>query len=176
VLSARQSLDRGLRGVDRIQGQLESLRSFASAEERSAPEARAAVKSSLDQVLAARADVQATVSAELGDQTFVRCSEEVLDRILRAMLTDAVERSGGQPIRVQATESRRWVRIDIQGGPASPRGDDPFSAHIRGPDSGYPGIDLAMLSARRLAESHGGGVASRSVGDACVTRVELPRA
>ena len=175
--SLRQTLDRSLRGVDRIQEQLAGLRSFAaSAAERSSSGTPASVKACLEGAVAALAHAGARIVCESAEDVWVDCPNEILERIVRALLADAVTRSGSDTVRVRVVASARRVHVEIEGGPVPARGVDLFSARVRGPDSGYPGIDLAMLGARRLTEAYGGVVGTRAAGDDCVTFLELPRA
>lgn len=169
----RQALERGLRGVDRIQRNISGLLAFARAGERSAADARAPLSRCIDGVVADLAAAAPRIVVERVDAVAARCDDGVLIRIVRAMLADALQRSGDGEVRVRALAARGRVRLEIAGGPAL-RGVDPFAPRIRGVSTGYPGIELEMLTARRLAETHGGRVGAATVDAHTVTFVELP--
>jgi signal transduction histidine kinase len=169
------ALERGMRGVDRIQRNVSGLLAFARAGERSPPEASTPLRPCIEGVVADLA-AGARVVVEALPGGAVRCGEGVLARIVRAMLADALGRSDGGEVRLRVVAQQRSARIEVAAGPPQWGEIDLFAPRIRSVASGYPGIELEMLAARHLAETHEGRVGTTSAGGRCVTFAELPMA
>jgi len=174
--AVRTAVERGMRGVDRIQRNISGLLAFARTGEPSPPGATARMKRCIESVVADLSTQEARILVDGVEDTAVRCADGVLARIVRAMVADALVRSEGEAVHLRAVVARGRVRLEVTAGAAAGPGVDLFAPRIRGSATGYPGIELEMLTARHLAETHGGRVGTVASGDQCVTFVDLPQA
>jgi signal transduction histidine kinase len=178
----------GLRSLRRVRTIVDGLLEFARAGAEPRPEARADVRSVLDDVLsgleaeAAEAGVDLAVEPGLGGD--VVCSEGVLTSLVGNLARNAVKYiDGGRARRVRARVLDRGdaVRIEVEDtGPGIPLAvrERLFDPYVRGVhDERKPGIGLGLATVKRLAEAHGGAVGARSEpGEGSLFWVELPKA
>ncbi len=166
-------LERALRGVDRIQRNVEGLLAFAQASTVVADAGPAGIGPALAEVVAdARGRGAAHVVVEPVVDRQVACSPHVLRRILREVVGYAIDAAADE-VHVRAERRRGATRLEVSF--AVPEGlTDPFGPRIRGADSGYPGIDLEMPTVRRMIEAIGGATGVMIHRARCILWVRLP--
>jgi signal transduction histidine kinase len=107
----------------------------------------------------------------------------VLISLLTNLLRNAIKYMGASPtrritVRVIDGPARRLFEVEDTG-PGVPESirDRVFEPHVRGPETGQPGIGLGLATVQRLARAHGGecGVRPRA-GGGSVFWFDLPRA
>jgi signal transduction histidine kinase len=152
-----QTLERGARGVERIRHAVESLRALALASTPTAAGERAWLAAALEQAIA-DSQAPARVRVEPFADRQLACSPALLSRLLRAFLDEALHGHDGLGVAVQVAARARQARVELTLAGGSFDAATTFVPHVRGPDSGYPGIDLEMATARQIVESHQGSV------------------
>jgi two-component system, OmpR family, sensor kinase len=160
---ARAQLDGALREVDRL-GTIVSELLVLSEAERPAPEAEAVDPGAAVRAAATRwtpaARERGSRVAAYGDGAPVRCAPADLDRILDALLENALAYGpAGQTVRVAAAGGRLEVH-DEGAGVAPEDAEAVFARFHRGAAgrAGGPGTGLGLPIARELARRWGGDV------------------
>jgi signal transduction histidine kinase len=183
----RRMLERGLRGVERVDTIVDGLLQFARAGAQPQP---GVVTLVAPIVMALMAELQ-PVAAERGVTLRVApvplCSVHgnagVLSSVVENLVRNAIKYIGDGAMRevsVRVIARGEWVRFEVADtgpGIAPALLDTLFDPHVRGGDTGEPGIGLGLATVRRIVEAHGGcvGVESR-LGQGSLFWCDLPRA
>jgi signal transduction histidine kinase len=183
----RRMLERGQRGIERVTLIVDGLLRFARAGARPEPGVMTMLAPSLATLVADLEPLAAQKSIALELTPVPPCSvfgnAGVLASVVENLVRNAIKYMGERSERrviVSVQARAATVRIDVRdSGP----GIAPsllatlFDPHVRGRDTGQPGIGLGLATVKRIVEAHGGrvGVQSRP-GDGSVFWCELPRA
>lgn len=182
----RATVDRGGRGLVRVQTIVDGLLRFARAGARPEPGVRTRLRPVVEELIqelqpvAAETDV--VLTAEPVADATVACNPGVLTSLLENLVRNAIKymlnaRERRVVIRAAATDER--VRVEVEDtGPGIAPSLLPriFQPYVRGADSGKPGIGLGLATVRRIVESHGGTVGVQSSPAGSLFWFELPRA
>jgi len=184
---ALTTLERGRRGVDRVNGIVDGLLRFARAGARPEPGASASVMPVVEGVCAELEPVARQAGAIIGVEAranvAVAAHAGVLASVVENLVGNAIKYIGDRAaprVRVRVSAKPGVVRIEVEdNGP----GIDPtivdtlFDPHVRGRDRTKPGFGLGLATVKRVIDAHGGtcGVVSQP-GSGSVFWIELPAA
>jgi signal transduction histidine kinase len=182
----RTTLDRGMRGLTRVQTIVDGLLRFARAGAQPEPGVRTRLQPVVADLMAEltplAAETDVTLVAERIDDVSVAANAGVLTSLLENLVRNAVKymlNARERRVMVRAMRIDGRVRVEVQDtGP----GIDPelrkniFEPYVRGRDTGRPGIGLGLATVRRIVEAHAGVVGVDSSASGSVFWFELPRA
>jgi signal transduction histidine kinase len=182
----RDSLERGARGVDRVQTIVDGLLRFARAGARPEPGVSTAIRPVVEELAASLGPCAEENHVELVVEGVpdarVACNAGVLTSVLENLVRNAIKYMLGVNLRrvtVRADASEERVHIEVRDtGPGIPPSLLPrlFEPYVRGADTGKPGIGLGLATVRRVVEAHGGTVGVQSTSAGSLFWFELPRA
>ncbi|MHB1844178.1 MAG: sensor histidine kinase, partial [Deltaproteobacteria bacterium] len=188
----RQSAERCLAAIGRVQQIVEGLLAFARAGARVDRSASASVPELLERLVPGELLPQATAAGiELTVDRCAACEVACGPGILAVLLTNLVRNAikfmdgaARREIQLRIAERGRVVRFEIHdSGPGMPDGFEryAFDPYTRGRNATQPGADpglgLGLATVRRLVEAHGGAVGlGRSPLGGLLAWLELPRA
>jgi signal transduction histidine kinase len=165
-------LERGARGVIRVETIVDGLLRFARAGARPETGVRTRVLPVIDELVgdlrAVAAAQQIELRAEAVVDAEVACNSGVLASVLENLVRNAVKYMGDAPLRrvvVRAATRGEVVRFEVEDtGPGIAPDVLPgiFQPYVRGRTYGQPGIGLGLATVRRIAEAHGGSVRVQS--------------
>jgi signal transduction histidine kinase len=185
---AAAPLDRGERGVRRVERLVDDLLEFARAGGARDGGAAADVPAVLDDVLgdlremAAERHVEVRLEAAAAER--VACSPGVLTSILENLVRNAIVHMGESAVREVRVRALPVggvgpVRIEVEdSGPGVPDslGDRIFEPFVRGAPAGVEGSGLGLATVKRFVSAHGGRIGYRSAaGRGTLFWLELPR-
>jgi len=185
--SSLRMLGRAQNSVRRVQTIVDGLLRLARAGARP----RAGEHTSVVEVLTALEQDLERFAFERRVSVFVRsipacevgCSAGVLSSLIDNLVSNAIKYMGDAEIRevtIRVFAEPETIRFEVEDtGPGIPPGleETIFDPHVRGPDSGQPGIGLGLATVKRVSEAHGGRVGvGRSGGAGSLFWFELPRA
>jgi signal transduction histidine kinase len=181
-------LDRGERGVRRVQRLVDDLLEFARAGGARDGGAAADVPAVIDDVLGELREMAAErrveVQLEAAAPGRVACSAGVLTSIVENLVRNAIVHMGESTVRVVRVRALPAggagpVRIEVEdSGPGVPDalGDRIFEPFVRGAAVGVEGSGLGLATVKRFVNAHGGRIGYRSAnGQGTLFWLELPR-
>lgn len=166
----RTALERGERGVQRVQRLVDGLLDFARAGAVSTRDAAADVQEVVDDVVGELGPVAEAQRVELQVESTpgarVACSPGVLTSIVSNLVRNAITHMGeGQPrvvrVRVPSVGAGQAVRLEVEDtGPGIPAsmGERVFEPFVRGTEDGTAGTGLGLATVKRFVDAHGGRV------------------
>jgi signal transduction histidine kinase len=183
----RRMLERGLRGVERVDTIVDGLLQFARAGARPQPGVVTLVAPVVQALMVELEPVAAQHGVSLTCAPVPPCSIRgnagVLSSVIENLVRNAIKYMDDRPIRrvsLCVLVARERVRFEVADtGP----GIEPllmatlFDPHVRGSNTRQPGIGLGLATVKRIVEAHGGrvGVDSR-LGEGSLFWCEVPRA
>ncbi len=185
----KAAIERGQRGLQRVQMLVDGLLEFARAGAAHRPSASTAVQGVLDDVLdelrpvAHENRVALRVESPAAPEK-VSCSPGVLTSIVSNLVRNAIVHMGSSAvrevrIRAQPIEAARRLRIEVEDtGPGIPPalGERVFEPFVRGPGMEHHGSGLGLATAKRMVIAHGGRIGFRSErGSGTLFWLELPQ-
>jgi signal transduction histidine kinase len=183
----RRMLERGLRGVERVNTIVDGLLQFARAGARPQPGVVTVVAPMLEALVAelepAAAQRDVTLRLEPVPLCSIHGNAGVLSSVVENLVRNAIKYMGERAVRqvtVRVLAGGELVRFEVTDtgpGIAPTLMATVFDPHVRGADTRQPGIGLGLATVKRIVEAHGGrvGVESR-LGEGSRFWCELPRA
>lgn len=181
------ALERGERGVQRVQRLVDGLLDFARAGAVSTREAAADVQEVVDDVVGELGPVAEAQGVELRVESTpgarVACSPGVLTSIVSNLVRNAITHMGaGEPrvvrVRVPSVGAGQAVRLEVEDtGPGIPAaiGERVFEPFVRGSEDGSTGTGLGLATVKRFVDAHGGRVGFQPrAGRGTVFWLEMP--
>jgi signal transduction histidine kinase len=179
------AVERGRRGLARVQRLVDGLLGFARSGARPEPGAYASVSAVINDVVSEIRPSAEAAGIELRAETIatdVACSEGVLTSLVANLLRNAVKYIGDPSVKritVRAMERAHCVRFEVTD---TGRGLPPdlearvFEPYVRGAGHDHMGVSigLGLATVRKLVEAHGGVVGVRSTDAGCTFWFELP--
>jgi signal transduction histidine kinase len=185
---AREALDRGLRGLQRVHRLVDDLLDFARAGALDPRGGAADVHDVVEGVVGDLGEVAAESGVEVRVETLARervaCSRGVLASIVQHLVRNAIARTGDGDVRVVRVRAlppmgARRVRIEVEdSGPGIPDalGERVFDPLSRGTEAGGAGSGLGLATVKRFVSAHGGRVGFRpTAGRGTLFWLEMPR-
>jgi signal transduction histidine kinase len=179
-------LERGARGVARVETIVDGLLRFARAAARPEPGVQTRVRPVVEGLVSELQPVAAEQHIELRAEPLpneaVACNAGVLSSVIENLVRNAIKYMGEAPtrsIRLSAVVRGERLRFEVEDtGPgiaplALPRIFEPYA---RGHATGQPGIGLGLATVRRIVEAHGGEVRVQSSPRGSLFSFDLPRA
>lgn len=181
------ALERGQRGVQRVQRLVDGLLDFARAGAVSTRDAAADVQEVVDDVVGELGPVAEEQGVELRVESTpgarVACSPGVLTSIVSNLVRNAITHMGeGEPrvvrVRVPSVGAGQAVRLEVEDtGPGIPAsiGERVFEPFVRGSEDGSAGTGLGLATVKRFVDAHGGRVGFQPrAGRGTVFWLEMP--
>jgi signal transduction histidine kinase len=184
-----EALERGERGVRRVQRLVDDLLEFARAGAAEPRRVGSDLEEVVEEVLAELRDVaeerKVEVRVENLAQQRVACSPGGLASIVGNLVRNAIAHMGESPVRVVRVRAppsvdQRAVRIEVEDtGPGIPEAiaTHVFEPFVRGAGPGIEGTGLGLATVKRFVDAHGGrvGFCARPDQPGTLFWLELPR-